>query len=80
MAEFYDANPNCCKLYTAGHPNIEPLYDIIGLYNVVAEIWYKIKEAGADDFYRSYVYMNACGKVTKAQGILESRGPNPLYK
>lgn len=69
--EFHRINPYCCYAY----PNAGIFDMIFGFYDIVAEIWYRIKDLGPDAFYLAYVHMNACGEHPRSQGILTSEGP-----
>lgn len=78
LGDFYRANPNCCVLHRTGHYTVEdsPLYRLLGWYESVAEIWYKRTLGGLEPYYRSYVALDACGRVVNRLGPFE-RGPRP---
>jgi hypothetical protein len=78
LADFYRLNPNCCAMHFWGHHFSAPIFvRLIGLYMAVAEIFYRTNDAaGVDNFYRSFVFINACGDVLRIGGEPQSTGPN----
>jgi hypothetical protein len=77
LEEFKTINPNCCILFKWGHHFADPIvFRFFGFYQSVAEIWYRVKDSGPQEFYSSYIFMNACGKVVQYWGTPESRGPS----
>lgn len=77
LADFYRLNPNCCKLYNWGYPFADPIIvRLVGLYFSVADIVYRTNDAaGGDNFYFSFVFMNACADIVRVGGEPRSSGP-----
>jgi hypothetical protein len=70
VAQFHQVNPNCCELHRRGHPDLEEGVwpRVFGWYIAVAEIWYRIKSTGQNQFYHVTVFMNSCGAVKRIRG------------
>ena len=78
LTEFYRLNPNCCILHNWGYPFADPIIvRLVGLYIAVADIVYRTNDAaGVDNFYYSFVFMNACGDVVRDGGEPRASVPN----
>jgi hypothetical protein len=74
---FIQLNRGCCFLTRDGHPglDLEIWGRIFGWYYAVVEIWYRLKNEGAQQFWYEYVYVDACGKVGFSWGHENSYGP-----
>jgi hypothetical protein len=71
VAEFHEINPHCCRLSKWGHPGLgeEGIWlRVIGWYVVVADLWYRFRDAGTNQFWSETVFMNSCGKVLEHAG------------
>jgi hypothetical protein len=80
LAQFHQMNPGCCVLHKRGHPDLEEGLWVraFGWYIVVAEIWYRIKTPGPNDFYRITVFMNSCGAIKRIRGASQSSALPPV--
>jgi hypothetical protein len=74
--DFFGGNPNCCLLFRDGHPVLTEgnWVRALGWYVAVVEVWHKVRELGPDNYYRSYVSLNSCGKVLQRDVFTE---PSP---
>src|ERR1700757_4058791 len=74
--EFWKQNPDCCRVYRAGHPFLGPVWvRIFGFYIVMVEVWFRANNFNwTANFYDSYVSFDACGRIVNTAGILESHG------
>jgi hypothetical protein len=79
IAEFLQLNPNCCALFRRSHHMFaEDIWvRAFGWYVVIAEVFYKIQPSGPDNYYYSYITLDACGKVLEQSGPIESMPPRP---
>src|SRR3954462_6601873 len=77
--DFLKSNPHCCVVHHEGHYTVEDgplLYRLLGWHDTVVEIWYRRRESGPTPYYRSYVAVDACGRVVNRLGPFE-RGAGP---
>jgi hypothetical protein len=82
--ELMRANPNCCQVFRYGREATfsrewidKPVIKrTLGLYSVGVRVWYRITSDGAPVlYYRSYNYINACGKILDSFGIASELAP-----
>lgn len=78
--DFHKINPNCCRIYKEGHSSLPEgtWVRIFGWYVAVVRVWYKVRENSPNNYYDSYVSLNACGKVLEFKGTLESIPPTRM--
>jgi hypothetical protein len=67
LAEFYDANPKCCKVHRWGHDLVDGLWTrLFGWHVTVVELKYKIRRQGPKDRFSADVALMACGGVVES--------------
>jgi hypothetical protein len=80
LAQFHQINPECCVLHRWGHSDLEEGLWVraFNWYMVVAEIWYRIKSTGPNQFYRVTVFMNSCGVIKRIRGAAYASALPPV--
>ena len=75
-------NPNCCDVYRWGYRFIEMPFiaRVVGLYYAVVQVWYRMRNDGAEQFYDSHVIVNACGEIIDTYGMPERNPPQGSKK
>jgi hypothetical protein len=76
LDEFYAANPDCCRLVRGEHHlRAEADWRWLGGYTAVAEVFYRLRDAGPRQFFYRYSLVSACGSVGDRMGHEQSTKP-----
>jgi hypothetical protein len=77
VEEFLAVNRDCCRVYRWGH-NLQLdgiLVRVFGWYISVANIWYRLRDDGPNQFFNRYTFINACGEIMNQMGSEYPFGP-----
>ena len=74
--EFKQNNKRCCTISHSHFEETNAIERAFGATEVSVDFWYRAKREGNEPFYRSYVVMNACGKVLASHGLSLAPSPN----
>lgn len=74
--DFKQKNKRCCAINRAHFEETSALERIFGATEVSVDFLYRAEREGSEPFYRSYVVMDACGKVLASHGLSLATGLN----
>jgi hypothetical protein len=77
LEQFLTVNPDCCGMSRWGHNlQLDGIWvRAFGWYIAVANIWYRLRDDGPNQFFNRYSFVNACGGVVNRMGSEEPMGP-----
>jgi hypothetical protein len=82
VEEFLAVNRDCCRVYRWGHNlQLDGIWvRVFGWYIAVANIWYRLRDDGPNQFFDRYTFINACGEIKNRMGNEEPIGPPQASK